>query len=328
MTGQEPAAPFHSDRHQGTVQKGCEDIMTHFPCKAAKVFFLSAFSALLMAGFASADEEIAVGVGLTTGSSLRMREAPTTDSSVVYTLNKNCALSILDTSEEDWYRVAYNGKIGYVSAEYLREIGGEEDFKAYARVSGEGVYVREAPSDASDVLNVIDNKAMVTVTDFEEGWYAVKCQYGTEGYIRSDFLDLTTPETSSSDSGKASGIVALARKYVGVRYVYGGASPRGFDCSGFTMYLYKQYGYKLEHTASWQFNYGPGYKVSKSDLKPGDLVFFRDPKRAKGKACSHCGMYIGNGQFIHASSSGGVKISNLSASYYSTYYKGARRIMG
>ena len=314
--------------YQGTLRKDAMTIMTHFPCKAAKVFFLSALSALMMAGFACAEEEIAIGVGQTTGSALRMREGPSTDTSVVYTLNKDTTMSILDGSNEEWYRVAYNGKTGYVSAEYLRELDENEEFKAYAKVNGEGVYVREAASDASDVLNVIDNKAQVTITGFEEGWYAVKCQYGTEGYIRSDFLDLVNPTPVSSSSSSSSGIVALAKRYIGTRYVYGGASSRGFDCSGFTMFLYKQYGYKLEHSASAQFNCGYGYKVySKSALQPGDLVFFRDPSRARGKACSHCGMYIGNGQFIHASSSGGVKISNLSAAYYSRYYVGGRHIM-
>ena len=110
-----------------------------------------------------------------------------------------------------------------------------------------------------------------------------------------------------------------------MRYVYGGASPSGFDCSGFTMYIYKQYGYSLPHTATGQWQSGLGTRIwGISALQPGDLVFFNDPARNAGKACSHAGIYIGNGQFIHSSSSssGGVIISDLTSGYYNTYFVG------
>ena len=272
---------------------------------------------------------LAAGVGKTTGSELRMRAEPTSDSAIVTTLNKNSTLAILEYSTEDWYKVSFNGLTGYISTAYLSELEG--GFEAPAKVVGEGVLVREAPSDDADVKNTIDNGAIVTCTGFENGWYAVKCKYGTEGYIRSDYLALTT--TASSDvvlysSSKGSNIVATAKKYLGVRYVYGGASPRAFDCSGFTMYVFRQYGYSLPHTASGQWSSGLGTRIySKSALQPGDLVFFNDPSKNLGRSCSHVGIYVGNGQFIHASSGGRrVMISSLSESYYRRYYKGGLHI--
>lgn len=101
--------------------------------------------------------------------------------------------------------------------------------------------------------------------------------------------------------------------------------PRGFDCSGFTMYVYSQHGYSLPHSATSQWQSGLGTRVySISELQPGDLVFFNDPSRNAGKACSHAGIYTGDGQFIHSSSSrsGGVIVSSLTSGYYNTYFVG------
>ena len=182
-----------------------------------------------------------------------------------------------------------------------------------------GVNVRSGASTDSSVLATIEADAIVTVNGLVDGWYDVTCEYGTEGYIRSDYLDLTESSSSNSD------IVATAKQYLGTRYVYGGASPSGFDCSGFTMYVYSQYGYSLPHSATSQWQSGLGTRVySISELQPGDLVFFNDPSRNAGKACSHAGIYIGNGKHIHASSSrsGGVIISDLTSGYYNTYFVG------
>jgi peptidoglycan DL-endopeptidase CwlO len=113
-----------------------------------------------------------------------------------------------------------------------------------------------------------------------------------------------------------SGVVSIALQYLGVPYVWGGASPSGFDCSGFTMYVYAKVGVSLPHNAAMQ--YGMGTPVARSQLAPGDLVFFN--------GLSHVGMYIGGGRFVHAPHTGDVvKISSLSESWYSATYVGARR---
>ena len=111
------------------------------------------------------------------------------------------------------------------------------------------------------------------------------------------------------------GVVGVAMRYLGVPYVWGGASPSGFDCSGFTMYVYAQVGVSLPHNAAAQ--YSMGTPVSRASLQPGDLVFFN--------GLGHVGLYIGGGQFVHAPHTGSyVKIDSLSGWYASTYV-GARR---
>lgn len=295
--------------------------MTHFAGRAGKVLFLSVLTAMLLAATALA-ADIATGAGCTTGSSLRLRAEPSTSASVVTTLDKSVAVAILDDSVDGWYKIAYNGSTGYVSADYLN-VDQDNVFTTYGRVNSDGVNVRSAASTDSSVLATIEEDAIVTVNGLVDGWYDVTCEYGTEGYIRSDFLDLTESSSSNSD------IAATAKQYLGTGYVYGGASPRGFDCSGFTMYVYSQHGYSLPHSATSQWQSGLGTRVySISELQPGDLVFFNDPSRNAGKVCSHAGIYTGDGQFIHSSSSrsGGVIVSSLTSGYYNTYFVGGIQV--
>ena len=295
--------------------------MTHFAGKAAKVLFLTGTMTLLLTAHTMA-ADIAIGAGCTTGSSLRMRAETSTSSEIITTLDKSVAVAILDDTTEGWYQVAYNGKTGYVSADYLL-MDQDNVFETYGRVNGDGVNVRSGASTEAEVLASVNTGTIVTVNGLVDGWYDVTCQYGTKGYIRSDFLDLTNSSVSASAAG--SSIVTTAKQHLGTRYVYGGAAPGGFDCSGFTMYIYKQYGYSLPHTASGQWQSGVGTRVySIGALQPGDLVFFNDPSRNAGKACSHAGIYVGGGQFIHASSSKsrGVIISDLTSGYYNTYFVG------
>ena len=295
--------------------------MTHFAGKAAKVLVLSAATTLLLAVSALAAEgDIAVGAGATTGSSLRMRAEASTSSSIITTLDKNVAVAVLDDTLDGWYKVSFDGNSGYVSADFL-QIDQDNIFQSYGRANADGVNVRSSASTDGEVLASVNSGTIVTVTGLVDGWYSVTCQYGTEGYIRSDFVDLTASSISSSNSS----IISFAKQYLGTRYSYGGASPSGFDCSGFTMYVYKQFGYYLPHTATGQWQSGIGTKVySIGALQAGDLVFFNDPSRNAGKACSHAGIYIGGGQFIHSSSSksNGVIISDLTSGYYNTYFVG------
>ncbi|MEA4901199.1 MAG: C40 family peptidase [Desulfitobacterium sp.] len=126
-------------------------------------------------------------------------------------------------------------------------------------------------------------------------------------------------EVSRSSSTNSSKLVSNAMSLIGVPYVFGGTSRSGFDCSGYTQYVFQGSGVSLPRTSYAQ--YGVGSAVSRDELQPGDLVFFS----TYDKGASHVGIYIGGGSFVHASNSG-VRTTSLSDSYYASRYVGARRV--
>lgn len=209
-------------------------------------------------------------------------------------------------------------------------------------------YVRSEASTSGSIVTTLIKDTDVKVTGESGDWY--KVEYGSySGYIYKDLLSdnksgttnrsgetLTRniEENNDTESGnnnvettssKGEEIVAYANQYLGCSYVYGGSGPSTFDCSGFTMYVYKHFGYSLSHSATAQSYEGTA--VAKEDLQPGDLVFFSDYQTLEG--IGHCGIYIGNGEFIHASSGSGycVKVSNLLSGSYNTRYVTARRLI-
>ncbi len=150
--------------------------------------------------------------------------------------------------------------------------------------------------------------------------------------LQSDILDAgvvlriwpePVPVSRSGGPDSYMRILKTASRYLGTPYQYGGSGPGGFDCSGFVQYVFKQNGYSLPRTASSQ--YGMGTAVAKSNLQPGDLVFFK----CYSSSIDHVGIYSGGGKFIHSSSprSGGVIYSSLSESYYARTYYGAKRLI-
>lgn len=130
-----------------------------------------------------------------------------------------------------------------------------------------------------------------------------------------------TPPSSSTQASKASAIIATSKKYIGVKYVYGGTTPSGFDCSGFVQYVFAKNGKSLPRVSRDQYRVGTS--VSFSNLKAGDLVFF---SLAKNGVVDHEGIYVGNGQFINASSSKGVTIYTLGP-YWKSAFVGAKRVL-
>ncbi len=222
-----------------------------------------------------------------------------------------------------------------------------------AYVSSDGLNIRKEASTESEIIDVLGKNAQVTIIKEEGSWCKITYK-NTEGYAPKKYLSdekvavtsrssvergaevtniqQTTPEpkqeetkkeTVTTSTDKASELVAYAKQYLGSRYVYGGSSPSGFDCSGFVMYVYKQFGVSLPHSSSSQSK--KGTKVEKANLKLGDIVFFTSTTSNKG--IGHCGIYIGNSQFIHASTEKtGVIISSLNTASYKKRYVTAVRI--
>lgn len=186
-------------------------------------------------------------------------------------------------------------------------------------------------------LLVIDNTTDYFGTQTEE---ALKAFQESQGLIPDGIAGLRTidslnlaltgrgiklPEvTRGADRSLAANIIETGKKYMGVPYVFGGSTPKGFDCSGFTSYVFKQHGITLPRATTGQAT--AGTRVSKAELQAGDLVIFSNTYK---KGPSHVGIYMGNGQFIHASSvrSGGVVISNLSESYYINHFSYGIRVL-
>ena len=277
--------------------------------------------------------ELSSGVGTVTASALKLRAEASTTSACLTLLPKGTSVVVEDDSIAGWYKVNHEGDTGYLSSEYVSfSISGSAKL-GNGKVTGNDVNVRSAASTSASRLGSLNKGDVVAVTGIDNGWYKIFFN-GKTGYVRSDYMTIikealssrgTEAAAASAASSKGSEIVAYAKQYLGVKYVYAGASSKGFDCSGYTMYVMKHFGYNLPHTATGQMGYGTS--VAKSALQPGDLVFFCDPSRSGGKAASHVGIYIGSNQFIHASSGGGkVQIDSLSKAYYAKYYVGARRL--
>lgn len=220
---------------------------------------------------------------------------------------------------------AQKTKIGYVNVDVVR--------------------LRKEPNTTSEILDECIKNQEIKINKEEDNWCQVTVN-GKNGYILKQYLsdkkvEITnrssdvkrelkqeelqreTPVEVSTVSNKGTEIVDYAKKYLGVKYISGGGTPSGFDCSGFTSYVYKNFGYTLSRSSVGQAS--NGVEVAKSDLQLGDIVVFNNSANSK---IGHVGIYIGENQFIHASSPGDVvKITSLSTSYYSTRYVTSRRIL-
>lgn len=206
--------------------------------------------------------------------------------------------------------------------------------------------LRQKADKTSQVIKQLSQSTKVTVMSTDNGWAYVDVN-GTKGYIAESLLTTTQKETSRSGlttreqaatnnsaaksttqkntavtestttSASGSAVVSYAQQFLGCKYVYGGTSTNGFDCSGFTQYVYKHFGINLNRTAAAQYSNGK----SVTQLQAGDLVMF-------GKSgINHVGIYIGGNTFIHAANPGrGVTTDSLSTGYYKTNYVGAKRI--
>lgn len=186
------------------------------------------------------------------------------------------------------------------------------------------ITVYAAPSDSAASLRTLRQGKVARLNDVTEdgNWYQITFS-GTTGYVRADGCQTVQYSDYAGTSAVKSAredLIDYAKSFLGTRYVWGGASPSGFDCSGFTMYVYAHFGYRMSHGASDQLY--AFTRVSTAERLAGDLVFFS----YGGGDISHVGIYLGGGAFIHATSNGGVKISYFD-SYYSSTYVGAVRIL-
>jgi len=200
--------------------------------------------------------------------------------------------------------------------------------------TGDSVNVRTGPGTSFDSYGKINYAEPVTVTALSNGWYKISYPPAESGvaYISADYVSLNVPAPranipanygSSSSLSAGERVVQIAEQFLGLPYVYGGSTPAGFDCSGFTSYVFKQMGYNLYRSSYQQID--NGVPVSKSELQPGDLLLFKKPGASR---IHHVGIYVGNGMMIHSPQTGDViKYASIVTGYYNNCYYAARRIV-
>ena len=311
---------------------------------AALMIFSSSFSMKAHAD----DNGLVYGIGFVNATRLNLRQSPDTGSQVLTTANSGECIVVLD-SENGWYQVSYNLQVGYMSADYLSVSIAENAELGYGVVTGSGVNLRSGPDTSYNRVATASQGEKCYIIGVNNGWYKVLYNNQT-CYIRSDFLSLTeipyenqastsqpkyfrqgkaigtvpTGSTSlsssvtSSYSGTATGaqILSKAQSYLGSPYVYGGASPSGFDCSGFVYYVYGTFGISVGRTPAAQAS--AGTQVDKASLQVGDIVLFAG---TGGSGITHAGIYAGNGQFIHSPNSRStVSYSDLNSGYWSEHF--------
>ncbi|WP_297131312.1 C40 family peptidase [Terrisporobacter sp.] len=264
-----------------------------------------------------------------TASSLNVRSGASTNYSVIGTLSKGAKVEVISTSN-GWSKIKYNGSIGYVSSKYLDEkVSGDNTSTSTSvkYVTASSLNVRSGASTNYSVIGTLSKGTKVEVISTSNGWSKIKYN-GTIGYVSSQYLSDSVVEdnTTTSPSVTVDKVISLAKSLLGKPYVWAAEGPNSFDCSGYTYYVFKKAANTtIPRTSVAQSKYGT--YVSKSNLKPGDLVFF-DTSGVNDGNVSHVGIYIGNNEFIHCSSSKGkVIISQLNSSYYSKAYVNARRVL-
>ncbi len=298
--------------------------------KLLRAAFVGAvLSALCVVGASAAS----LGVGTVTADALRMRAQADPNASILATAAKGDQVVVLEDAGGGWYKVDYHTVEGYMSADYL-DVAKTADVSigyGLVRTDGTALNVRSGPGTDRELLFTLYNGQVVSITGLDAGWYRIETDQGNTGYVSSDYMITCKDSFGSRGDGKgltAGGaigeqIAAYAQQFLGRPYSWGANGPNAFDCSGFTKYVYSHFGYTLNRTASSQLSNGRA--VSKSELQPGDLVFFYNGRVST--PVSHVGIYVGGGQFIHASTNTySVQFDSLSSSYYSSTYVYARRV--
>lgn len=258
-----------------------------------------------------------VAVSNTGGWDLRIRDGYNLDSGIVGHAAPDTVLSVLDgpfwdAAGNSWYSVDYDGVAGYASASYLSWTSSDLS----ARQSIAAATAPEAPAAApAPMVQAASVSAPAPVVASAPAPAAAAPAAAP--------APAPVAAAPARDTSHGQAMVNVAMRYLGYPYAWGGASPGGFDCSGFTAYVANQaFGAKLSHIVSDQI--GAGTAVSSKDLQPGDLVFFVNTYEP---GLSHVGIYIGGGQMIHAGSENtGVVVSNIWDSYWGPKFYGARRL--
>lgn len=267
-------------------------------------------------------------IGTIDGNNLNMREQPNIKATIIKTLAAGTEVTIIDR-EQEWCYIMTNDDIkGWVHGDYIRM---NTNYPS-GKIMGTNVNVRLLASTDGKIITKLDKDSNVSIMNFENGWYKILSDNGNEGWVYKDYImissrnnDIPTSRSANRTSGSVK-IVGFAKEFLGKPYKWGANGPNSFDCSGFTSYVYGHFGVDLPRTSSDQGK--TGERVSMDELQIADLVFF-DTEGGNNGIVTHAGIYIGDGQFIHASSGSKAKkvtISSLTDGYYKEKFVVGRRL--
>lgn len=285
--------------------------------------------------------------GVVIGRSVYVRKGAGASYSIITSLKRNASVKVLGKSSNGWYQVVLsNGVQGWMSGQYLKVSGTVSTISSSSTTSSRGsvssvpgwvianggLSLRQEANTSSQRIKVIPNGSQVTIISDKNGWYQIK--WGNySGWAYAKYITKTKPASSKQtvssrgDDNRelplASQVVDFAKQQLGKAYRYGAEGPNAFDCSGLTYYVYKHFGYSIPRDSEGQGfgSYAP--TVSKSDLKPGDIIVF-----SSSSGGYHIGLYIGDGKFIHSPNPGRtVSINSLSESWYKSHYIQAKRVL-
>ena len=278
---------------------------------------------------ASALSVSALAAPVSSSTAIRVDREPTTNASSSVSASTDSPVTVDPSQASGQIKVVYQDANGVERTATIAAVAAQAENYARVNTNGDTLRVRQGPGTNYGILCSVEDGDTFPITGKTNGWYQILCN-GRTGYVSaqyalvedSDQVSKPDPDDNAATNPEGNAIVAAALQYVGYPYVYGTAGPETFDCSGFTSYIYKQFGVTLNRSSKDQVN--NGVAVSKSNLQQGDLVFFS----TNGVYPTHVGIYIGDGNIVHASTAkDGVKISSLDTSYYTTNYFAARRIV-
>ena len=296
----------------------------------------------------NSSNQITGKTGTITTEALNIRSGASTSHSIVTKAYKGDQVKILESSN-GWHRVQLsNGKSGWGHGGYISlsdsnagsgnnaNNGGETSTPVTGKtgiISTAALNIRSGPSTSYSVITKAYQGDRVDILESSNGWYKIKLSNGKVGWGSGSYISLSNSNTgsgsnSSSDNGQTSQskvqkVLNIAMAQLGKPYVWGAEGPNSFDCSGLIYYVYKQVGITLPRVSTAQ--YSVGRSVSWNHLQPGDLMFSSTDGSGR---ITHVGIYIGNGQMIHAPKPGDVvQKTSINNSYWKNAHVGAKRVL-